>query len=304
MTELLPLLDEYLATRRAFGTRLVEDERLLRSFLAFLAQRQLARITTRLALQWASEPSRTQLAYQARRLRSVRAFARYAHAADARHEVPPAGLLPAQPRRATPYIYSDKQIAGLVAAARQLRGSTPLRAATHATLLALLAVTGMRSSEPLRLDRDDVDLLSGVLTVRNTKFGAFRCLPVHRSTCEALQAYALLRDRTCPLPATRAFFLSDRGTRITQGNLERIFRKLSKQVGLRDPSASRGPRLHDIRHSFAVGTLLRWYREGCDVEQRLPRLATYLGHVQVSDTYWYLTATPELLQLAARRLPA
>ena len=304
MTGLLPLLDEYLATRRAFGTRLVEDERLLRSFLAFLAQRQLARITTQLALQWASEPSRTQLAYQARRLRSVRAFARYAHAADARHEVPPAGLLPAQPRRATPYIYSDKQIAGLVAAARQLRGSTPLRAATHSTLLALLAVTGMRSSEPLRLDRDDVDLLSGVLTVRNTKFGAFRCLPVHRSTCEALQAYALLRDRTCPLPATRAFFLSDRGTRITQGNLERIFRKLSKQVGLRDPSASCGPRLHDMRHSFAVGTLLRWYREGRDVEQRLPRLATYLGHVQVSDTYWYLTATPELLQLAARRLPA
>lgn len=302
MTELLPLLDEYLATRRAFGTRLVGDERMLRSFLAFLAQRQLACITTQLALQWASDPSWTQPSYQARRLQIVRAFARYAHAADARHEVPPSGLLPAQPRRATPYIYSDNEIAGLTAAARQLRGRSALRAATHSTLLALLAVTGMRSSEPLRLDRDDVDLASGLLAVRNTKFGTFRYLPVHQSTCQALQAYARLRDRICPLPACRAFFLSERGTRITQGNLERIFCKLSKQVGLRDPSASRGPRLHDLRHSFAVGTLLRWYREDRDVEQRLPRLATYLGHVQVSDTYWYLTATPELLQLAARRL--
>ena len=302
MTALLPLLDEYLATRRAFGARLLGDERMLRNFLAFLGQRQDACITTQLALQWATEPCRTQPAYQARRLGVVRAFARYAHAADPRHEVPPHGLLPAQPRRATPYIYSDKEIADLADAAKQLRGSTPLRAATHSTLLALLAVTGMRSCEPLRLDRDDVDFGSGVLTVRNTKFGKSRYLPIHASTCQALQAYALLRDKICPLPATPAFFLSDCGTRITQGNFERIFRKLSQQVGLRDPSASRGPRLHDLRHSFAVCTLLRWYREGLDVEQRLPRLATYLGHVQVSDTYWYLTATPELLQLAARRL--
>ena len=265
MTELLPLLDEYLATRRAFGTRLADDERMLRSFLAFLGQRQLARITTRLALQWASQPSWTQPSYQARRLRIVRAFARYAHAADPRHEVPPSGLLPAQPRRATPYIYSDKEIAGLTAAARQLRGGTALRAATHSTLLALLAVTGMRSSEPLRLDRDDVDFVSGVLAVRNTKFGTFRYLPVHQSTCQALQAYALLRDRICPLPACRAFFLSERGTRITQGNLERIFRKLSKQVGLRDPSASRGPRLHDLRHYSESRIIPSWSKRSARV---------------------------------------
>ena len=265
MTALLPLLDEYLATRRAFGARLVGDERMLRNFLVFLGQRQNACITTQLALQWATAPCRTQPAYQARRLGVVRAFARYAHAADPRHEAPPHGLLPAQPRRTTPYIYCDKEVADLTAAARQLRGSTPLRAATHSTLLALLAVTGMRSCEPLRLDRDDVDFGSGVLTVRNTKFGKSRYLPVHASTCQALQAYVLLRDRICPLPAVPAFFLSDRGTRITQGNFERIFRKLSKQVGLRDPSASRGPRLHDLRHHSEFRIIPSWSKHSARV---------------------------------------
>ncbi len=302
MKDLLRLLDEYLATRRALGARLVQTERLLRSFLAFLVEYEAACITTQLALQWATEPSQTQPAWQAQRLGVVRAFARYASAADPRHEVPPEGLLTAQYRRVIPYIYSDKEITDLIGAAQRLRGSSDLRACTYSSLLGLLAVTGMRSSEPLRLDRDDVDLASGVLTVRRSKFGKSRCLPVHESTCQALADYAAQRDRLCPHPVDPAFFLSERGTRITQNTLQRTFVQLSQQVGLRDRSDSRGPRLHDLRHRFAIGTLLRWYREGLDVEQQTPRLATYLGHVHVSDTYWYLTATPELLQVAARRL--
>ena len=302
MKDLPTLLDEYLATRRALGAALADAERMLRSFLAFLRQQTAVCITTQLALQWATEPSRAQPAWHARRLGTVRAFARYASAEDPRHEVPPEGLLTARQRRATPYIYSAKEIADLIAAAQRLRGSTGLRACTYSTLLALLAVTGMRSSEPLRLDRDDVDLVGGVLTVRHAKFGKSRCLPVHESTRQALADYALQRDRLCPHPLDPAFFLSERGTRIVQNTLQQTFVQLSRQVGLRKRSDSRGPRLHDLRHRFAIETLLRWHREGLDVEQRTPRLATYLGHVHVSDTYWYLTATPELLQAAARRL--
>ena len=302
MRDLTTLLAEYLATRRALGVGLAETETLLRSFLAFLEQHEATCMTTQLALRWATEPRQVQPAHWTRRLGIVRAFARYACAADPRHEVPPEGLLTAQYRRATPYLYSDKEIADLTEAARCLRGSTDLRAHTYSTLLALLAVTGMRSSEPLRLDRDDVDLTCGVLTVCNAKFGKSRCLPVHESTRQALADYALLRDRICPHPRDPAFFLSERGTRISQNTVQQTFVQLSRQVGLRKSSDSHGPRLHDLRHRFAIETLLRWYREGLDVEQRLPRLATYLGHAHVSDTYWYLTATPELLQLAARRL--
>ena len=171
-------------------------------------------------------------------------------------------------------------------------------------MLGLLSVTGMRVSEVLNLDRDDVDLTHGVLTVRDSKFGKSRYLPVHESTTQALSRYARRRDRLCPNPPTLAFFLAERGTPITQWALRRTFVKLSRQVGLRAPAKSHGmgPRLHDMRHRFAVNTLLRWYRDGVDVERHIPRLATWLGHAHVSDTYWYLTATPELLQLAARRL--
>ena len=302
MTDLSALLDEYLATRRALGASLAHAEPMLRSFVAFLARSQATFVTTALALRWATEPRDTQPAYLATRLGAVRAFARYASAADPHHEVPPEGLLPARPPRATPYIYSDNEIVDLIGAARGLSGKTGLRPCTYATVLGLLSASGMRSSEPLHLDRSDVDLDQGVLTVRDSKFGKSRIVPVHDSTAKALGTYATQRDQLCPHPLSPAFFLSERGTRIVQNTLQQTFVQLSRQVGLRGPSDSRGPRLHDLRHRFAVCTLLRWYREGVDVESHLPRLATYLGHVHVSDTYWYLTATPELLQLAARRL--
>jgi len=156
----------------------------------------------------------------------------------------------------------------------------------------------MRANEPLRLDRDDVDLVNGVLTIRDTKFGKSRYVPLHPSTQRALQRYAARRDRCCPNPATPSFFVSDRGTRLTEWCVRWTFVKLSREIGLRAPGDSRGPRLHDLRHRLAINTLLRWYRRGVDVGRHLPELSTYLGHAHITDTYWYLTATPQLLRYA------
>ena len=302
MTDLQQLLDEYLATRRALGVGLKLAGSLLQRFVAFAAQSKAAFITTEHALQWATEPRGVQPTQWANRLGMVRRFARFAHAVDPRHEVPPPGLLTDRYRRSQPYLYSGAEIEDLLRAAQGLSRTTGLRPCTYATLLALLAVTGMRSSEPLRLNRDDVDLAHGVLTVRKSKFGKSRYIPVHESTCQALGDYAAQRDRLCPNPGSPSFFLSEQGARITEWALRRTFVKLSRQVGLRGPADSRGPRLHDLRHRFAVETLLRRYRDGIDVERHLPRLTTYLGHAHVSDTYWYLTVTPELMRLAAHRL--
>ena len=304
MSELALLLDEYLATRRALGNRLELPGRLLKRFVAFAVQHQTPFITTECAMRWATEPRNAQPAQWANRLGMVRGFARYAHGVDPHHEVPPQGLLPERYRRRPPYLYRDTEVAALIAAARALSPTTGLRPLTYATMLGLFSVTGMRVSEVLNLDRDDVDLAGGVLAVRGSKFGKSRYLPVHASTTRVLSHYARRRDRLCPHPLAPAFFLAERGTRITEWALRWTFAKLSKQVGLRVPSKSHGlgPRLHDMRHRFAVNTLLRWYRDGVDVERHIPRLATWLGHAHVSDTYWYLTATPELMQLAARRL--
>lgn len=302
MNTLQALLDEYIATRRALGASLKQDAAQLQHFVEFAARHKAVVLTTQLALQWATESPQTQQAQKANRLSMVRGFARYARGADSLHEVPPRGLLPRPCHRARPYIYSDAEIASLIEAARELSGRTGLRPCTYSTLLGLLAASGMRPSEPLQLDRNDVDLASGVLTVRCGKFGRSRYIPVHESTRQALGRYADQRDQLCPHSASPGFFLSERGTRIRDYTLRRTFVQLSRQVGLRGPADSRGPRLHDLRHRFAVHTLVRWYRDGMDVERHLPHLATYLGHAGVKDTYWYLTATPELLELAARRL--
>ena len=302
MNDLGSLLEEYLATRRALGDRLQLAEGLLRQFVAFAVRREAPFVRTDVALAWARQPRDAQPAQWASRLGMARRFARFAHAVDPRHEVPPAGLLAGSFRRARPYLYTDAEIAGLIRAARELSGASGLRPRTYAALLGLLAVTGMRPGEPLRLDRDDVDLAGGVLTVRDSKGRAFRHIPVHETTRQALQRYAAQRDRRRPGLLDPAFFLSERGARIPLGVFEQTFVKLSRQVGLRGPEDSRGPRLHDLRHRFAVQTLVRWHQAGIEVESRLPQLATYLGHARVSHTYWYLTATPELLQAAARRL--
>src|SRR5262249_50423843 len=215
-------------------------------------------------------------------------------------EVPPADLVPWRPCRATPYLYSDADIAALIAAAASLR--FPLRTAAYQTLIGLLAVTGIRVGEAIRLDRADLDLPDGVLTVRESKFGKSRLLPLHPTTAEALRAYLRLRDRLHPQPSTPAVFISPAGTRLLYCNVHSTFQRLARQAGLQPRSASCRPRIHDLRHSFAVRSLLDAYASGQDGQARLTLLATYLGHVDPSATYWYLAAAPELLALAGQRL--
>lgn len=304
MTQLEQGLKEYLSIRRSLGFRLRLPGSLLRNFVAFLQAAGASHITTELALRWATQPTKAHPSTWAWRLGMARRFATWLSATEPRTEIPPAGLLPHRYRRKAPHIYSDEEIERLLRRTQQLPSYKGLRACTFTTLFALLVVTGMRVNEALGLDRPDVDLDRGTLFIRRTKFGKSRYVPVHPSTIEALKQYARARDRLFPGPLTPAFFISERGSRILDATARYTFAKVSQQVGLR-PSAKghgRGPRLHDMRHRFAACTLIRWYRAGLDVERELPKLATYLGHVHVNDTYWYLEAVPELLQLAIDRL--
>ncbi len=304
MSGLRQSLEEYLTVRRALGFELRLPGAALAQFVDFAEREGASFITIDLALRWAQQPAGVQPARWATRLSMVRHFARYCCAADPRTEVPPDGLLPHRYRRKPPYLYNETEIDRLIAAARQLPSPTGLRAVTYSTLFGLLAVTGMRLSESFGLDREDVDLSRGLLTLRHTKFGKSRWVPVHRSTQHVLQKYQRRRDRLYPHPKDPSFFLAERGTRLTDSAVRATFIKLSHQIGLRKLSDRRGPRLHDLRHAFAVRTLLGWYRAGLDVERELPKLSTYLGHAHVRHTYWYLSAVPELLQCAAARLQA
>jgi len=302
MNALRAALDEYLAIRHALGHQLRCAGRLLRRFVEFAEHAHADCITTDLALTWATQPAQAQPAQWANRLGMVRRFAQYCHASDPRTVVPPRDVLPYAYRRVAPALYTDEQILQLITAARQLPSTIGLRPYTYATLFGVYAATGLRANEALHLQRDDVDLADGVLTIRDSKFGKTRYVPVHVSTQRALQAYARRRDRLCRTPASPHFFLSDRGTRITYDMLRWTFVKVSRQTGLRAPEASHGPVLHGLRHRLAIETLRRWYRRGIDVERRLPELSTYLGHAHITDTQWYLTATPELLRAVVTRV--
>jgi len=302
MSALQNALDEYLAIRRALGYKLYNDGLVLQQFVQFAESEVADFITIKLSLRWATQSVNAQPAYWARRLSILRGFAKYRSASDPRTEVPPANLLPHRAHRPAPYIYTDNEVRHLIKAAMQLPSAGGLRRHTYATLFGLIAVSGMRISELLHLDREDVDLKQAILTVRNGKFGKTRWIALHSSTRQALQQYGIKRDHLCPNPQVPSFFVSERGVRLTGDIVRHTFVKLSRQIGLRSPTDSHGPRLHDFRHRFAVNTLLEWYRSDTDVNRHLLELATYFGHVHVTDTYWYLSATPELMQLAARRL--
>jgi integrase len=232
----------------------------------------------------------------------VSGFARFRAATDPQTEIPAIGLLNARAQRAVPYLYTDTEVVRLLEAAAQLPSPTGLRARTAVTALGLLSVTGMRVGELLALDNADVDLALGEVTIRHGKFDKARALPLHATTREVLRAYAAARDRVFPIAPTPSFLVSEQGTRLSRWSLRGTFVQLSHRIGLRGATDRHGPRLHDFRHRFAVEVLLRWYREDVDVERHLPELSTYLGHVKVADTFWYLSATPELLQLALGRL--
>jgi len=297
-------LKDYLRIRRSLGFLLREPASCLRNFVAFLQAQRASYITTELALRWATQPTKDQPSTWAWRLGMVRRFALWLSAFEPRTEIPPLGLLPHHYRRKLPHIYSDEEIEKLLRRTQELPSPKGLRARTYTTLFGLLVATGMRVNEALGLDRPDVDLERGILYIRRTKFGKSRYIPLHPSAVDALKKYAQARDRIFPAPVTPAFFISERGRRITEWIARYTFAKLSQQLGLRAPAQGhgRGPRLHDMRHRFAARTLVHWYRAGLDVERELPKLATYLGHVHVNDTYWYLEAVPELLQLVTDRL--
>lgn len=307
---------DYLALRRSLGFKLGRAETRLRQFLAFMEERRKRRITTALAIEFATQDQRLSPGTIASRLSAVRGFASYRAGSDPATGIPPTGLLPARSAPARPYLYSEDEIARLLEAAKnhpswnRFPGPWCRRCRSWALygIFGLLSVTGMRIGEVLHLQDEDIDWKQAVLTIRNAKFGKSRLVPLHPSTLQALAEYARHRDaflaRQRPGIAPAAFFVNSCGKRFAVTEIDRVFLDISRQIGLRAPGASHGPRLHDFRHRFAVETLLRWYRRGEDVERMLPALSTYLGHTHITGTYWYLSCAPELMAAAGERLEA
>lgn len=295
---LLRSAQEYLALRRSLGFNLRRETWLLPDFVGFLTAHGSAFITTDLAVQWAQQPVGTSARWYAKRLTAIRCFARHQRAFDPRTEIPSPDLIPYRASRRQPHLYTQTEIAALMREARALKPA--VMAATHETLIGLLATTGMRVGEALALDDGDVDWDRSLIKVRHAKFQKSRLVPLHVSTLTALRRYVARRDRLC-VRLGPWLFTSTVGTRVIHQGFLHVFRRLVGRAGIRNDRAGR-PRLHDFRHTFAVETLRDWYRSGIDVERRLFSLSTYLGHVSPTSTYWYLTATPDLLALAGKRL--
>lgn len=298
MSTLAGQLDDYLRLRRGLGFQPGQHGSVLPGFVAYAAASGAQTVTVELAVTWARLPAGIKPITADFRLSEVRGFARYLHAIDPAHEVPPPGLLGVPRRRPTPYIYTPGQIAEILRATQRLQ--PPLRAATYRTLLGLLAATGMRLGEATALTRADVDLVEGMVTLRHAKFDRIRLVPLHPSVTAALRAYAATRDRLCPTPRVDRFFVSVTGRALRRGEADQVFGVITGLMGIRTDAVH--PRIHGLRHSFAVHTLIDWHRQGADISALLPVLSTYLGHVEPKNTYWYLSAVPELMQLVAARL--
>lgn len=295
-------VEEYLVLRRKLGAALETEGPLLLAFARW-AERlgHTGPVKIALALQWAKLPERASPQHWARRLSAVRQFARYRVAFDPGTEVPPRALLGSRFRRRDPHIYSEEEIGRLLMAAAKLAPAGGLRSQTYAAFLGLLASTGLRVCEALRLTCADVDLGRGVLTVSGTKFHKSRLVPLHLSTRRALAAYATHRDRFVTWRPEAPFFAADPHRRLSYGALRTTFAILRRRLGLDQPVSGRRPRIYDLRHTFACRCLMAWYREGVGIERKIATLSTYLGHARVTDTYWYLTAVPDLMALAAER---
>lgn len=297
---LRPLVEEYLSVRRGLGFALEQPAFLLRDFARYAdAAGHRGSLTIELAVSWALASRSGEQAQAVRRLGAVRQFARYRALLDPATEVPPPGLLGRLPRRKPPHIYSDAELAALLDQASLLLPRRGLRPRTYVAFFSLLASTGLRLSEACRLAVEDVDLTDGVLTVREGKFRKARLVPLHPSTTAALARYAADRDACCERPGS--FFRTERTPTLNKEAVEKTFGRIRQRLGWTAQGRARQPRIHDLRHSFAVRRLLRWYEEGADLDRKLLALSTYLGHAHVSDTYWYLTGVPELMAIAAQR---
>lgn len=292
-------LDHYLAVRRAVGFKLTRDGLLLAQFVSFCDQAGAERITHDVAVAWVTTPPKASPSWLGMRLCVVRSFAAWMQATDPATEIPEQGWLPPR-RRTSPFLYTDDEIGALMAAARNARW--PLSAATYETLIGVLAVTGMRVGEAIHLDRDDVALDDGVITIRDAKLGKTRQVLAQPTTVEALRRYLATRSVLSPFPHEPALFVHPAGNRITYRSVCPMFHTLCGRADITPRSAACRPTIHGLRHTFAVNTLVGWYRDGGDVQARLPLLSTWLGHTDPKWTYWYLSSTPELLDLACQRL--
>ena len=306
MNTLRQAVQDYLDLRRSLGFMMMKAGKALPDFVAFMEQHRASYVTQALALAWARQSANVQPAQWAQRLSYVRQFARHRSATDLRTEIPAPGLLPFQPRRARPYLYSADEIRSLLQAALQMPyyyERSALLPLTYHCLFGLLSVSGMRLGEARNLELQDVDLTAGILTIRGAKLGKSRLVPLHASTCKVLANYIARRERHwAGRPVSSYLFVSSWGNRLDSAQIHRAFYALSRQIGLRGASDSHGPRLHDMRHVFATNALVRWYKSGDDPERRLPILSAYLGHAHVADTQWYLNGSPELMREAMRRL--
>jgi len=291
-------VEDYLRLRRSLGYKLERAGLVLPQLVAHLEAAGVGTVTTELAVAWARLPARATPNHWAQRLAIARGFARYLQTIDPATEVPPPGVFPVRRHRPAPYLWSQDEIVRLLEGARRLH--SPLRAATHETLFGLLAASGMRVGEAIGLQRDDVDLRTGVITIREAKFDRTRVVPLHPTVTEALSRYAAERDRLCPRPNSAAFFISSAGTALDRSGVSKTLRAITATMGVR--TATVHPRAHDLRHSFSVRTVAEWMRSGVSVDDHMAELSAYLGHVSPADTYWYLSASPELMALAAERL--
>jgi len=293
-------VDDYLRLRRALGFKLERHGQILPALVAYLEAAGATTVTRELAISWARLPASAHPRHWAARLAIARGFAAYLQTIDPATEIPPAGVFAVRYQRPTPYLWSQRDVCRLLEAARGLR--PPLKAASYEALFGLLAVTGMRVGEAIGLELDDVDLDNGVITIREhvAKLERARLVPLHPTTVEALDRYARTRPGLCPKPRSTAFFLSGTGAGIDRSEVSKTLRKITVALGLRTETVH--PRAHDLRHSFALSTLIGWQRSGVQIDERIAVLSTYLGHVSPAETYWYLTATPELMGLAAERL--
>ena len=298
-TELPQALDLYLQTRRSFGFALNKDEVELGGFIRYAKKvGHTGPLTSSLAIQWASQPKDCQPAYWAMRLGMVRRFTQFWQAYEPRTEVAPSDLFGPPATRRAVHLYSQQEFGALLKAASQLGRLHPLRGWTFCTLIGLLYCTGLRIGEALGLCDSDIDWADGVLTIRRAKHGHARIIPVQPSTLRALKRYRSLRDKALSRQSVPRFFVTFRARPLGYFGVSGPFRMLCQHLGWTQPPV---PRLHDLRHTFAVRTLLAWYRTGQSIGPKLWTLSTYLGHRHLADTYWYLTAVPELMQLCQQR---
>ena len=287
MSALRQRAEEYLKMRRSLGYKLLRQGPVLLDFIGYLEHAGASTVTTEAAVAWATQPAGAAPIWWKRRLTVVRGFARHLKTLDPACQVPPAALLPSPSDRVTPYLFSQEEIAALIHAAGTLR--RPLLAATYQALISLLAVTGLRIGEAIALSGDHVDFGAALITVINSKFGKSRLVPLHDDTVDMLRRYATRRDELCPAPAPGSFFISTTGRPLLHSSVDGIFAQLLGLAGIGTPPGRARPRVHDLRHTMAVTTLLEWYRSGADVPAHLPLLSTWLGHVDPASTFWYYT---------------